>query len=132
MPENISGIFDCSNNYLETLEGSPKEINSDFICSKNNLTTLEGSSAKVKGSFDCSNNNLESLRGNLKEVGEYFNCSGNEKLIDRKQEIILNQIKAKKYFTNDGFFTYDSIKKEFEEYGVIYKKLLNNESNLGI
>jgi hypothetical protein len=39
---NVSGYFNCSNNNLTSLEGSPKSIGSGFFCYNNNLISLEG------------------------------------------------------------------------------------------
>jgi len=91
----VYGFFDCSNNYLETLEGCPREVGGDFscagnklksleggpievgegfYCNANQLTTLEGSPREVGGGFICSDNNLTSLEGSPIEVGEEFHC----------------------------------------------------------
>jgi hypothetical protein len=55
---NVSGWFDCSNNNLTTLKGSPKWVDSTFNCSVNNLTNLEFSPDYVGIDFWCNNNNL--------------------------------------------------------------------------
>jgi hypothetical protein len=73
----VSGYFDCENNNLTTLEGSPKEVGGDFSCYDNNLTTLEGAPKEVSGNFWCSNNKLTSLEGAPKEVGGNFWCRNN-------------------------------------------------------
>ena len=36
------GSFDCRNNNLTSLEGSPKIVKGDFYCANNKLTSLEG------------------------------------------------------------------------------------------
>ena len=36
----VDGSFDCSNNQLTTLVGSPTSISGGFYCYKNQLTTL--------------------------------------------------------------------------------------------
>jgi hypothetical protein len=77
----VTGFFDCGNNKLTTLEGSPKEVGGYFVCSSNKLTDLTGSPNTVGGYFDCSNNELTSLEGSPKEVyGGDFDCSNNYKL----------------------------------------------------
>ena len=65
----VTGDFDCSNNYLTNLEGSPHTVGGKFNCNKNNLTSLKGGPRIVNGDFDCYNNNLTSLAGIPKIVG---------------------------------------------------------------
>ena len=69
--------FNCSNNLLTTLVGSPREVGEDFDCSHNQLATLEGSPGVVIGSFNCSYNLLTTLDGCPREVVGDFNCSYN-------------------------------------------------------
>ena len=52
---NKVGWFDCSDNNLISLKGSPKEVSVFFDCSNNNLITLEGSPIEINGSFYCNN-----------------------------------------------------------------------------
>jgi hypothetical protein len=96
---NVSGDFDCSNNILTTLYGSPEVIGGRFICasnqltsmehcpyviggtlncSYNNLTSLEGLPRVIRGTLNCSYNNLVSLQGASEVVTNIFNCSYNE------------------------------------------------------
>ena len=44
---NVSGNFECYNNQLTNLEGSPQSVGSDFNCSDNQLITLEGGPQSV-------------------------------------------------------------------------------------
>lgn len=73
----VSGNFNCQNNYLSTLEGSPKYVGGVFNCYNNQLTSLQGSPNFVDGYFDCHNNKLTNLVGCPKEVGGSFNCYNN-------------------------------------------------------
>jgi hypothetical protein len=75
----VTGDFDCGNNNLITLKGSPLWVGGSFICSYNNLlTTLEFSPEYVGGGFYCDANGLTTLKGAPKWVGYDFNCSCNE------------------------------------------------------
>jgi hypothetical protein len=68
----VTGYFDCRNNQLTSLEGSPKEVGGSFYCAENQLTSLEGS-PKVVRSFGCYNNQLTNLIGGPEVVlGEYY------------------------------------------------------------
>jgi len=73
----VTGVFDCSNNELTSIEGAPQEVGRGFYCSYNQLTSLEGAPQKVGRGFNCSGNNLTSLEGSPQEVGEDFDCSYN-------------------------------------------------------
>lgn len=58
----VIGRFDCKNNNLTTLEGSPIEVNT-MICSNNKLTSLIGAPERVNNLFSCYKNPLKSLDG---------------------------------------------------------------------
>ena len=49
----ITGSFNCSNNNLNSLYGSPKKVLGSFYCSHNNLKSLEYSPQSISGSFYC-------------------------------------------------------------------------------
>lgn len=70
--------FDCSNNQLTSLEGSPKEVGGSFWCQNNKLKNLKGSPSKVGNYYMCSNNDLVSLEGCPKEINDGFDCSSNK------------------------------------------------------
>jgi len=76
--KEVKGYFDCSNNQLTSLEGSPIKVSKGFWCAHNKLTSLEGCPKEVGGGFDCYNNNLTSLEGAPEKVAGSFHCSGNE------------------------------------------------------
>ena len=92
---------------LDTYQGNIIDI------SMMNLTSLEGSPSTIIGNFDCSKNNLTSLEFAPKEIKGYFCCKGNRQIKDIKEQIFKYQIKAKEYWTDEGYFSYNDI-KEFE------------------
>ena len=47
----VSGLFDCSDNYLTNLVGAPETINHSLVCDGNDLTSLEGISTFIGGGF---------------------------------------------------------------------------------
>ena len=57
----VNGWFDCSNNELITLEGSPVEVNGSFYFNSNKLTSFEYVPKIIRGSFDCSWNNIKTF-----------------------------------------------------------------------
>jgi hypothetical protein len=69
---HIGGYFDCYDNKLTSLEGSPKSVGGYFVCHNNKLVSLDGAPQSVGGYFDCANNKLTSLEGAPKEVGGVF------------------------------------------------------------
>ncbi len=73
----VSGYFDCSNNQLKSLKGSPKKVGGDCNVSYNNLTSLEGCPKEVGDTFYCSSNKLTSLEGSPKDVKDKFYCDNN-------------------------------------------------------
>jgi len=75
---HVSGNFNCYNNKLITLEGSPQKVEGNFYCSRNKLTSLEGSPQKVEGYFSCNNNQLTSLEGSPQKVEGNFSCDNNQ------------------------------------------------------
>ena len=80
----VYGDFRCTNNYLTTLEGSPKWVEGDFSCSGNRLTSLEFSPDYVGGDYGTIRNGLTDLVGSPKEVGGNFYCANNELLNNPK------------------------------------------------
>ena len=72
----INGNFNCNDDNLKSLEGSPEIIKGDFLCEYNQLTSLKGSPKECKN-FYCSYNSLTSLKGSPKEC-EIFDCSENQ------------------------------------------------------
>ena len=76
-PKEVSGFFDCSNNNLITLEGSPVEVNGDFYCNNNNLTSFEYIPKIIRGDFYCRFNNIKSFEYFPRFVKGNFYCDGN-------------------------------------------------------
>lgn len=74
---NVSGDFNCSNNNLTSLEGSPQSVGEDFDCSQNILLSLKGGPESVKGDYLCGVNSLSSLEGSPKIIGCAFWCHHN-------------------------------------------------------
>ena len=68
----VSGIFDCSNNSLTSLKGSPHTVGGDFDCSNNKLTNLIGAPSTVNGIFVCYNNKLTSIEGLSKTINSHL------------------------------------------------------------
>ena len=75
---NVSGYFECTHNFLTTLEGCPKSVGSSFACNRNNLISLEGCPQSVGGYFACHNNLLTTLEFSPKSVDGYFDCRNNK------------------------------------------------------
>ena len=80
----VTGYFDCQNNKLTSLKGSPRWVGGYFYCDFNDLTSLEFSPEYVGGSFGCVDNDLTDLVGSPKEVGGYFYCASNQNLVNLK------------------------------------------------
>jgi hypothetical protein len=74
----VSGGFDCYENKLISLEGSPQILDGSFLCYENELKSLEGSPSVVNGNFICYENELESLEGCPQTVNGYFSCYRNK------------------------------------------------------
>lgn len=91
----VEGDFDCSNNFLTSLEGAPKEVGGMFICSNNLLTSLEGAPELVCGNFNCYFNKLTSLDGAPKEVGDDFICFDNIKKFTKADVRKVSDVKGK-------------------------------------
>jgi len=77
-PNYVGGCFYCFDNKLTTLEGAPNYVGVSFNCNNNQLTTLEGGPSHVGGYFDCYNNQLTTLKGAPSYVGGYFDCNNNQ------------------------------------------------------
>lgn len=73
----VKGYFECNNNKLTTLEGSPKEVGRYFSCLSNKLTSLKGGPKSVGEYYDCNANRLTSLEFMADEIGESLFCAQN-------------------------------------------------------
>ena len=77
-PISIGGTFNCTNNKLTSLKGSPVSVGVDFWCDSNKLTSLEGSPSSVGRHFSCIDNKLTTLKGSPSSVGGHFSCRYNK------------------------------------------------------
>ncbi len=105
---------------ITSLEGCYNEVQGNVILNFNRLKDLEYCPEIVKGDFDCSFNFLKTLKYFPKIIEGVFYCNNNLQLHNPKKQIIENGIKAKKYITDEGDFTFDEINKEI----ILYKKKL--------
>lgn len=64
-----------SSNNVSNIKVSPK---GNFNCSNQNINSLEGSPKTIEGSFYCQQNSLDDLVGGPMMVGEHYDCSGND------------------------------------------------------
>jgi hypothetical protein len=69
---HVNGFFDCSDNELISLKGSPKIVGGDFTCSDNRLSSLVGGPKEVGGNFCCDYNKLTNLKWAPKVGGTSF------------------------------------------------------------
>jgi hypothetical protein len=76
-PKYVGKNFYCSQNKLETLIYGPEEVGGSYFCSLNKLTSLEGAPRTINHTFSCSHNNLQSLRGAPDSVTSDFDCNYN-------------------------------------------------------
>ncbi len=61
--DHVDGNFDCYDNKLTSLEGSPKSVGGYFRCNNNQLISLDGAPQSVGGYFYCDwSENLPLLR----------------------------------------------------------------------
>lgn len=74
----VRGSFDCSDNNLVTLKGSPREVGHHFRCINNYLKNLIGSPIKVGKSFNAHKNKLSTLEGMPQNIGESICLNRNE------------------------------------------------------
>ena len=73
----VFGSFDCANNILTTLKGSPKHVGGWFDCSTNRLTTLKHCPDYIHNFFYCKYNKLEYLDYLPDHYGSSIVCRGN-------------------------------------------------------
>lgn len=73
----INGSFDISENFIESLEGSPKYIEVNFICHNNSLTSFKHSPNFIGGVYDCSRNDIRSFKYFPENAPGKLLCIGN-------------------------------------------------------
>lgn len=76
-PKTVQGDFRCNNNKLISLENGPLLVKCDYDCSSNQITSLQGSPERVVN-FDCHSNKLITLEGGPQTVPGDYNCSHNQ------------------------------------------------------
>ena len=80
LPLNFNRVernFDCSNNKLKSLKGSPIYVGGSFNCTHNKLISLIGCPKIVKESFFCGHNKLKSLKYCPDRLNKSFECHNN-------------------------------------------------------
>ena len=145
-PDTVRGFLNIMGNELTSLDFFPNKVTGDITITGNPLTSLVGLPDEVEGGLFCVHTNIKDLVGiptiskscvmvggpNLESlytgkgtivVKDYFDCTESPKLKDPKQEIIENQIKALKYVTDYGTFTFKSIEREFVAYVPLDKRV---------
>ena len=92
----VSGYFDCDDNSLTSLEGSPTSVGGDFYCDNNKLTSLEGSPTSVGGYFYCNDNPVNEVYNlfNDKDKIELLNDYDIFRKVDGKPGIILDRLNS--------------------------------------
>ena len=70
--------FNCADNQLTSLQGSPKTVGGDFCCNHNQLISLKGAPIEVGGNFYCSYNQLTDLDYSPQKVNDQFWCDHNK------------------------------------------------------
>ena len=84
----VDGYFDCWENNLTSLKGSPKIVKGNFYCDNNNLTSFKYTPEEVNGDFYCNGVNLKSIEGlNLNGISGtiYVYHNPNLKLSEKEQ-----------------------------------------------
>jgi hypothetical protein len=75
----VNGWFDCGNNILTSLKGSPVRVGEVFSCHTNKLTSLQYSPQCIeKYGYTCFGNNIKSLKYCTKIIKYNFNCGHNK------------------------------------------------------
>lgn len=73
----ITGNFNCAENSLISLKGSPREVGGYFDCSRNQLASLAYCPQKIQLDFNASKNNIVSLDYCPQYIGDYFYIEDN-------------------------------------------------------
>ena len=95
----VTDYFNCDNNKLTSLKGSPHTVGSFFSCEHNQLDSLEFAPKSIRGFISCENNNIRSFDG-LVSIGSNFYCINSP--IEEIWRII-----------NPGTFKWDNEKMDF-------------------
>lgn len=125
---NVDGDVNLVSQKLTYLPLNFNIVNGNFDCYNNKLKSLIGSPNNVLYCYDCSGNSLASTQYMPKRIGEYLNLSYN-RLKDIKH--IPTDIKGDIYIHNNPIYSLVNIFigkidkgdyiVEFNEYNIIYK-----------
>jgi hypothetical protein len=83
----VTGWFECGDNKLTTLKGSPRWVGSWFSCENNDLTSLEFSPDYVGGSFDCIWNKLTDNYCDTEIGGSFYTTLNQDGMIFDYNEV---------------------------------------------
>jgi hypothetical protein len=138
MSVDVDGGIDLSGK-LSSLQKLPLSFNKAvyFDCDDNNLVKLDGSPTEVRGGFYCSNNKLTSLQGGPRKASEvYFMNNPIQSLYGLGNSVIdkeLNVSNCSKLYSLDGF---PKRVKEFICKGTpieaIYNKYIKDTKNVNL
>ena len=73
----VSGDFECSENQLKSLAGSPRTVGGSFSCYRNLLEDLNGGPVTVGEDMNCQRNRLFTLDGAPRVIGGTLYCVDN-------------------------------------------------------
>ena len=82
----VSGVFNCANNRLTTLDGSPRKVGYIFYCYDNELTSFEGGPNTVLDNYHCQNNDIRDFTGYPTNLDGYVYTNSNA--IDEIVELV--------------------------------------------
>jgi hypothetical protein len=115
----VSGYFDCSNNKLTSLKGSPVVTGKDFDCSNNQITELN-ESKMIEGSLLCTKNPIQiSYNIDIKVNNFEHECNQPEYRIEAFRD---------DYMEVGGFYILNLDSSEFNESMQQYKILKEKEN----
>lgn len=70
----VTGIFNCSYNFLTTLKGSPIKVGGDFNCIRNKLTNLMYGPKEVGGDYFTIYNKITEFNHYPNSIGNLLYC----------------------------------------------------------
>ncbi len=125
----VNGFFNCDQNQLTTLKGSPKYVDG-FSCGYNKLTSLEFGPKEVGGDFYCSYNKLTSLEFSPKKSGSNFYCTDNKLRDLYGISDYIGGILFCKYENPIGSIIYKEVDMDFIRAFNVYKVIKDYKVNL--
>jgi len=79
LPDEVTGMFECSDLGLTTLKGCPKIVGDNFMCVGNLITNLIGGPKEFGGiMYNCNFNKLITLEGAPEYIDGDFNAGENQ------------------------------------------------------